>query len=157
MFLTKVLRSVAVLFSLLQSLNGLCNISVIFIIGDLCHHQSTMMTLCLMMTNIRPLIAISFTRSRAYIQGAFFYRAVQKTTKYKENLKYQNCSANCSSQKILSTRKKQSIRTEITAHVNLLMKSQLTRSITRGVGLLELFPLSFWGEEQFWYFNFFHS
>ena len=33
--------------------------------------------------------------------------------------------------------------------VNLLMKSQLPRSITRGVGLLELFPLSFWGEEQF--------
>ena len=41
--------------------------------------------------------------------------------------------------------------------VNLLMKSQLPRSITRGVGLLELFPWSFWGEEQFWYFNFFHS
>ena len=117
MFLTNVLRSVAVLFSLLHSLNGLCNISVIFIIGDLCHHQSTMMTLCLMMTNIRPLIAISFTRSRAYIQGAFFDCSVQKTTKYKENLKYQNCSANCSSQKILSTRKKQSIRTETTAHV----------------------------------------
>ena len=111
MFLTNVLRSVAVLFSLLQSLNGLCNISVIFIIGDLCHHQSTMMT------NIRPLIAISFTRSRAYIQGAFFYCSAQKTTKYKEKLKYQNCSANCSSQKILSTRKKQSIRTETTAHV----------------------------------------
>ena len=33
--------------------------------------------------------------------------------------------------------------------VNLLMKSQLPRSITRGVGLLELFPWSFWGEEQF--------
>ena len=32
--------------------------------------------------------------------------------------------------------------------VNLLMKSQLPRSITRGVGLLELFPWSFWGEEQ---------
>ena len=31
--------------------------------------------------------------------------------------------------------------------VNLLMKSQLPRSITRGVGLL--FPWSFWGEEQF--------
>ena len=33
--------------------------------------------------------------------------------------------------------------------VNLLMKSQLPRSITRGVGLLELFPWSFWEEEQF--------
>ena len=33
--------------------------------------------------------------------------------------------------------------------VNLLMKSQLLRSITRGVGLLALFPWSFWGEEQF--------
>ena len=33
--------------------------------------------------------------------------------------------------------------------VNLLMKSQLPRSITRGVGLLELFPWSFWGEEQY--------
>ena len=33
--------------------------------------------------------------------------------------------------------------------VNLLMKSQLPRSITREVGLLELFPWSFWGEEQF--------
>ena len=32
--------------------------------------------------------------------------------------------------------------------VNLLMKSQLPRSINRGVGLLELFPWSFWGEEQ---------
>ena len=51
------------------------------------------------------------------IQGAFFYCSAQKTTKYKEKLKYQNCSANCSSQKILSTRKKQSIRTETTAHV----------------------------------------
>ena len=35
----------------------------------------------------------------------FFYCSAQKTTKYKEKLKYQNCSANCS-QKILSTRKK---------------------------------------------------
>ena len=33
--------------------------------------------------------------------------------------------------------------------VNLLIKSPLPRSITRGVGLLELFPRSFWGEEQF--------
>ena len=33
--------------------------------------------------------------------------------------------------------------------VELLMKSQLLRSITRGVRLLELFPWSFWGEEQF--------
>ena len=41
----------------------------------------------------------------SYIQGAFFYCSAQKTTKYKEKLKYQNCSANCSSQKILSTRK----------------------------------------------------
>ena len=39
------------------------------------------------------------------IQGAFFDCSAQKTTKYKEKLKYQNCSANCSSQKILSTRK----------------------------------------------------
>ena len=51
------------------------------------------------------------------IQGGFFDCSAQKTTKYKEKLKYQNCSANCSSQKILSTRKKQSIRTETTAHV----------------------------------------
>ena len=49
--------------------------------------------------------------------GCFFDCSAQKTTKYKEKLKYQNCSANCSSQKILSTRKKQSIRTETTAHV----------------------------------------
>ena len=33
--------------------------------------------------------------------------------------------------------------------VNLLMKSQLPRSITKGVGLLELIPWSFWGKEQF--------
>ena len=33
--------------------------------------------------------------------------------------------------------------------VNLLTKSQLPKSITRGVGLLELFPWSFWEEEQF--------
>ena len=33
--------------------------------------------------------------------------------------------------------------------VNLSMKSQSPRSIIRGVGLLELFPWSFWGEEQF--------
>ena len=52
-----------------------------------------------------------------HLQGAFFDCSAQKTTKYKEKLKYQNCSANCSSQKILSTRKKQSIRTETTAHV----------------------------------------
>ena len=32
---------------------------------------------------------------------------------------------------------------------HLLMKSQLPRSITRGVRLLELFPWSFWGEDQF--------
>ena len=32
--------------------------------------------------------------------------------------------------------------------VNLLLKIQLQRSITRGVRLLELFPWSFWGEEQ---------
>ena len=47
----------------------------------------------------------------------FFTVPPKKTTKYLEKLKYQNCSANCSSQKILSTRKKQSIRTETTAHV----------------------------------------
>ena len=41
--------------------------------------------------------------------------------------------------------------------VNLPKKSQLPRSITRGVGLLELFPWSFWGEEQFWYVGLFHS
>ena len=40
-----------------------------------------------------------------YVQGVFFYCSAQKTTKYKEKLKYQNCSTNCSSQKILSTRK----------------------------------------------------
>ena len=56
-------------------------------------------------------------RMAKIVQGAFFYCSAQKTTKYKEKLKYQNCSANCSSQKILSTRKKQSIRTETTAHV----------------------------------------
>ena len=50
-------------------------------------------------------------------KGCFFYRSAQKTTKYKENSKYQNCSANCSSKKILITRKKQSIRIETTAHV----------------------------------------
>ena len=47
------------------------------------------------------------------IQGAFFYCSAQKSTKCREKLKYQNCS----SQKILSTRKKQSIRTETMAHV----------------------------------------
>ena len=35
-----------------------------------------------------------------YVQGAFFDCSAQKTTKYKEKLKYQNFSANCSSQKI---------------------------------------------------------
>ena len=44
--------------------------------------------------------------------------------------------------------------------VNLLVKSQSPRSITREVGLLGLFPWSF-GErnssEQFWYLNFFQS
>ena len=35
--------------------------------------------------------------NRQYIQGGFFYCSAQKTTKYKEKLKYQNCSANCSS------------------------------------------------------------
>ena len=45
-------------------------------------------------------------RTRSHVvQGVFFYCSAQKTTKYKEKLKYQNCSANCSSQKILSTRK----------------------------------------------------
>ena len=39
------------------------------------------------------------------IQGAFLTVPPKKTTKYKEKLKYQNCSVNCSSQKILSTRK----------------------------------------------------
>ena len=42
--------------------------------------------------------------------GCFFDCSAQKTTKYKEKLKYQNCSANCSSRKLLNTRKKQSIR-----------------------------------------------
>ena len=51
------------------------------------------------------------------IQGAFFDCSAQKTTKYREKLKYQNCSANSSSKKILSTRKKQSIRIETRAHV----------------------------------------
>ena len=61
--------------------------------------------------------AMQSSTTNIFIQGAFFYCSAQKTTKYKEKLKYQNCSANCSSQKILSTRKKQSIRTETTAHV----------------------------------------
>ena len=61
--------------------------------------------------------AMQSSTTNIFIQGAFFYCSAQKTTKYKEKLKYQNCSANCSSQKILSTRKKQSIRTETMAHV----------------------------------------
>ena len=37
-------------------------------------------------------------RTRSHVvQGVFFYCSAQKTTKYKEKLKYQNCSANCSS------------------------------------------------------------
>ena len=51
--------------------------------------------------------------SSVNIQGAFFYWSAQKMTKYKEKLKYLNWSANWSAQKILSTRKKLSIRTEI--------------------------------------------
>ena len=77
-------------------------------------------------------------------------------------------STHCSSQKILGIRKNKvleqrlwhmciraslprvSVNVPHAEHlVNLLMKSQLPRLITRGVGLLELFPCSFWGEEQF--------
>ena len=45
------------------------------------------------------------------IQDGFSDWSALKVTKSKEKLKYLNWSANCSTQKILSTRKKQSIRT----------------------------------------------
>ena len=44
-------------------------------------------------------------------KGWFFYCSALKTTKYKEKSKYPNPSANCSSKKILSIRKKTNVRT----------------------------------------------
>ena len=57
-----------------------------------------------------PILSLcSFCRTEEedeiHLQGGFFDCSAQKMTKYKEKLKYQNCSANCSSQKILSTKK----------------------------------------------------
>ena len=47
--------------------------------------------------------AMQSSTTNIFIQGAFFYCSAQKTTnKYKE--KYQNCSVNCSSQKIQKTK-----------------------------------------------------
>ena len=75
------------------------------------------------------------------IQGGFFYCSAQK--KYKEKLKHQNCSGNCSSQKILSKRK---------------WNHNCRYQSPEELGYLNFF-LGHFGDrnssEQFWYF--FHS
>jgi len=56
-------------------------------------------------------------KSIAHRTGCFFWLFRPKTSKYKEKLKYQNCSANSSSQKILSTRKKHPVSEQKLRHM----------------------------------------